>query len=1129
MISILNLQTRVDSLSKNQDRRTNQASRLSSRARLALWLIPGCLIISLLVSGIEAMGHLDSDLAATKERLRLIAYAGRSLLKNAQGGAGYGFDILAGIVALPDVEYAEASADGAVVFYAGVMPAEALIQAEVPPLVDGGLGLKLYASAGQVRQYALAAARDDAMRNLLIAAVTGVVLVLLVDWMVARGLRQMLHGTALGAIADRRRLEGTGLGASQLDDIIGRVGGVVARASDVMTERERYYQQVIDHASDGVIVIDDKGIIQSFNRSAVEMFGYRADEVLDRNVSMLMPEPDRSRHDGYLHSYVTTNVSKVMGIGRDVLGRRKDGTVFPLALRMSELPNADAGRRFVGSVRDITERKRMEDALRRGGALYRRAEEIVGLGHWAWTAGPDGSWQGGVSEYSEGAAAIFGVKPSDLVGGMADLVERFTHPDDRESTRLAYARIMEPGQKGYAIDYRILRPDGSVVWVLEIAETVVDDAGHLLRTMGTLQDITERKRMEDALRRGAALYHRAEEIAGLGHWVWTAGPDGSWEGGVSEYSEGGAALFGVKPGDLAVGTTDLVERFVHPEDRESVLRAYAQVIEPGNQGYAVEYRAVRPGGSVAYVLEIGETVVDKDNRLLRTMGTLQDITERKVMEIALRESEARLRAFLDNAPIGMYVKDLQGRYLMVNREDEHVFEHATQGVLGGSAEQFFESAALEKILAQDREVVSSGGAVTIELHEPGRKRYVWSLVTKFPILGADGKIVAIGGIDLDITDRKRLETALRESEARMREFLDNAPMVMTIKDVEGRYVLLNREAERIFGGRAEKFLGRRVSDLYDATLVAQIEAMDRDVLTRGEPVRREFVFGERANFQATLTTKFPIRDAGGALIGLGTIDLDIAAQKTLERELTVAKKQAEMADRAKSDFLANMSHELRTPLNAVIGFSEAILRGIGGPTTEKQTEYLGYIEGAGRHLLEIINDVLDMSRIEAGRFELRDQAIDLKSLVERCGDLVRHQCETKNMFLEIAEMGALPSLTGDELALKKIVINLLSNAVKFTPEGGRISLAVDRDLGGDVILRVSDTGIGIEPEDIPLVLEPFRQVDNTLSRRYEGAGLGLPLAKSLTELHGGSLEIDSVVGHGTTVRVRLPAWRAATH
>jgi signal transduction histidine kinase len=268
----------------------------------------------------------------------------------------------------------------------------------------------------------------------------------------------------------------------------------------------------------------------------------------------------------------------------------------------------------------------------------------------------------------------------------------------------------------------------------------------------------------------------------------------------------------------------------------------------------------------------------------------------------------------------------------------------------------------------------------------------------------------------------------------------------------------------------------------------------------------------------------PILGPDGAFQGYRGTGRQVSAEVRLQRALIEAKTAAEVASRAKSEFLANMSHELRTPLNAVIGFSEMLSSRLAGPLTPKQGEYLRDIRDSGRHLLEVINDVLDLAKIEAGRLELRDEEVDVVDMVAECLRLVRERAANGGIDLFNRVSGSI-QLRADEMAMKKILTNLLSNAIKFTPAGGRVTVAAGTTGAGECMIAVCDTGIGMAPEDIPKALEPFGQIDSAMTRSHQGTGLGLPLAQTLAQRMGGDLSIDSEKGKGTTVTVRLPADR----
>jgi signal transduction histidine kinase len=257
---------------------------------------------------------------------------------------------------------------------------------------------------------------------------------------------------------------------------------------------------------------------------------------------------------------------------------------------------------------------------------------------------------------------------------------------------------------------------------------------------------------------------------------------------------------------------------------------------------------------------------------------------------------------------------------------------------------------------------------------------------------------------------------------------------------------------------------------------------------------------------------------------VGTLVVLLAMNVLTIVSLVSERQEARNESNAKSVFLAETSHELRTPLNAIIGFSEMIRDGMMGPIDTRYRDYGSDIAGAGRHLQKVINDILDISKVESGRLELHEEVVSIEETLQECGRIILAMAKVANVTLDIEAHEAFPLLRFDPIRFRQILLNLMSNAVKFTPAGGHVgvSAAVTKDA---IVIAVTDTGIGMRREDIAIALKPFQQIDSALSRRFDGTGLGLPLAKALTELHGGTLEIESAPGEGTTVRLRLPRER----
>ena len=282
--------------------------------------------------------------------------------------------------------------------------------------------------------------------------------------------------------------------------------------------------------------------------------------------------------------------------------------------------------------------------------------------------------------------------------------------------------------------------------------------------------------------------------------------------------------------------------------------------------------------------------------------------------------------------------------------------------------------------------------------------------------------------------------------------------------------------------------------------------------------------GQRAEHEIQLAEERALLQAANARLAEERLRL-----RRINVELKQSKERAEAANEAKSQFLANMSHELRTPLNAIIGFSQIIKEQVMGPIgVPRYVEYANDIVSAGEHLLALINNVLDISKIQAGKVDLKEEFVDLHEVVRKSIAAVTTQAQKSKVSLQTDLPPTLPPVCADSVALRQILINLLSNAVKFTPEDGVVTVNAERPGDGGLTIVIADTGIGMDDNEIAIALEPFQQVENTLTKKHDGTGLGLPIARRLVELHGGKIEIASVKNLGTVIRVHLPADRVLT-
>lgn len=377
-------------------------------------------------------------------------------------------------------------------------------------------------------------------------------------------------------------------------------------------------------------------------------------------------------------------------------------------------------------------------------------------------------------------------------------------------------------------------------------------------------------------------------------------------------------------------------------------------------------------------------------------------------------------------------------------------------------------------------------------------------------------------------NRWHADRAQKEERLLLQTVVDNLPIPITLSDKSGRYILANQKFEEWYGTPVSLVLGRTAREALPITEEDhQVrEAMEAEVLSSGDVRRREET-KRLADGQDhyVIVTKFPVRDSMGNIIGFGSATTDITDRRENETALQEAKEKAEMASRAKSEFLANMSHELRTPLNSIIGLSEVMLEGIFGALNPKYAEYVTDINVSGEHLLDVITDILDISKIEAGETDIEESLLDIKEIVRSALRLAYNRTKDKRDWTSIDIPNDLPNLRADKRLVKQILVNLLTNAIKFTPEDGDVRVSAGLNADGGIGIVVADTGIGIAEEDIPRALEPFGQVRNRPELTHGGTGLGLPLSKKFAELHSGALRIESEPDKGTKVFVNFPKER----
>ena len=403
--------------------------------------------------------------------------------------------------------------------------------------------------------------------------------------------------------------------------------------------------------------------------------------------------------------------------------------------------------------------------------------------------------------------------------------------------------------------------------------------------------------------------------------------------------------------------------------------------------------------------------------------------------------------------------------------------------------------------------------------------YRWYRAVGHATTPVEGKPQRVIGMLTDIDDEKRMTEALRLSEARISTLLDNSPSSIYFKDSNLRLVVANRKYMEMYGLTPDGAFGKTSLELFGEDPGRSFINHDREVLDKHMLISREEVLGGRD----LLTIKFPIIDSSRVLAGVGGIEIDITERKEVERAYKDARDDAEAANRAKSAFLANMSHELRTPLNSVIGFSDSLLSGTLGPLeNEQHREYISIIGSAGNFLLELINDILDLSRIESGHVELDETTFSVQPIIASAITFSQDRHAGKILDIQNLTFETLPQVHADQRQLRQVMINLITNAIKFTPSGGQITVSCDVLTSGALEISVADTGMGISPKDMERVTQPFVQVADSMTRQHEGTGLGLAIIRSIAELHNAEFKLQSTIGEGTKATLTLPADRVVT-
>jgi PAS domain S-box-containing protein len=903
----------------------------------------------------------------------------------------------------------------------------------------------------------------------------------------------------------------TGLGSERESRNAARTASRQGEGDELLRRQKRYLESLLEISPTAVVTLDLERRVTSWNLAAEELFGYTAAEADGLELEDLVAKQDDMRAEAAEYYDQLARGERFHAVTRRT---RKDGTLvdvdlFAVPVTVDDEPTGhlviyydisalkDAEKRY----RDLIEQLPLvtyidEPAVAPSIYISPQIEGLLGYSADEWLADPD-------------------------------LFVKLLHPADRERVLADHDRVFAAGDSTWSFEYRLVARDGRTVWLRDDAVVVKDDDGKPLYVQGFLMDVTKRKEVEEALRKSEERFRAMFEDAPIGI-AWgpleeSAARPISGAAGSSLYTRNRAytEMLGYTEEELA--SMHFTE-YTHPDDLAKVQKLYGELIAGRRDRYELAMRYIGKDGRVIWA-QVVEAALAGEQGARFGLTMVQDITERRLAHEALQESEAELRrqkqyweALLELSPAAIVTTDLDDTVTVWNAAAEDLFGYSQAEALGHNIDDLVAKTNELKAEAVDVNRRIADGQVQLVTR---RTRNDGTLVDvdlrAAPILVV-GEMVGSYAIYHDLSDVHRQKQYFES-------LLEISPTAIITVNLDDKVTSWNPAAEKLFGYTREEAVGRDIDDLIAASDDLRAEA--REVNRRGSQQEYQLITRRTRKDGSLVDVQLLVAPVlvEGELIGRYGIYHDIA-------ELQRARQTAEEATEAKSTFLATMSHEIRTPMNAVIGMTGLLL---DTELTPEQRGFAEVIRTSGDALLGIINDILDLSKIEAGKLELENRPFVLRDSVEAAFDLVAASAAAKGLDLaSLLDPKAPVALVGDPTRLGQILVNLLTNAVKFTDEG-EVVLSVEsrRVPSGDgpgetmheLHFVVTDTGIGISKKRIDRLFQSFSQVDASTTRRYGGTGLGLAISKRLSEMMGGTMWVESESGKGSAFhfRVRLPA------
>lgn len=706
---------------------------------------------------------------------------------------------------------------------------------------------------------------------------------------------------------------------------------------------------------------------------------------------------------------------------------------------------------------------------------------------------------------------MFGYETGELVGKQVEILNAPATQNPLETANEIIQALNE--KKFWSDEIQNVKKDGSLFWCLaSVSPFTHPQYGDVWISLH--KDITEKKESQKKLQESEMRY--SQLLNTLQEGVWAINKDSITTYVNPKMSE----MLGYKTDEM-IGMS--LFAFMDKKGQEITNEKLKHRKSGIKEQYEIEY--IRKDNSRISVLIASAPLLDESNHYMGALACIIEITERKQMEYALRESESRLQAILDYAPLLISAKDLNGNVMLINRQFDVLEGPPLNDIVGKNVYDLFPFEIADELWKNDQAAITANGPIYAEEKVTHKDGLVHTYQTvKFPMFKMNGQAFATCAISFDITDQKKIEDALRESLDIYTSLVNSLPQRIYRIDLEGRLTFVNQPLLADLGVSLDELIGKTVYELFQSDLADKYKQDDQNVIRSQQMLQQ---IEENMNYQTgeinvVEITKLPIFSTDGSVIGIQGIFQDITNRKKAEKELKIAKEEAIKASQAKSAFLANMSHEIRTPLNAIVGFSQILIdRGIEEKLSHELLSYLDKIKLSGELLTELINNILDLTKIESGKMEVSHEIFNLKKIVHRIVEIYQTVSDKKKVELDYYYSPLLSEMiVSDETKINQIILNLVANAIKFTLAGSvQVFLTKSNDF---LLIEVKDTGIGIEKDRLASIFLPFEQAEISTTKRFGGTGLGLGITKRLTELLGGKIWVESELNYGSSFFVELP-------